>query len=92
MNITIRPNTRYYFQDIYGKKFRATAIGVLCREASDYKTLILKHYNHENGNRMDGMVTMPYDWIVKAETLEDILRDDRVLLPSDILLVINAFN
>jgi hypothetical protein len=41
---------------------------------------------------MGGTVSMPYDWIVKAETLDDILRDDTVLLPSDILLEINAFN
>ena len=92
MQFTLRLETRYNFCDIHGKKFRATIIDVLCREASDYKTLRLKHYEHANGTRMDGMVTIPYDWIVKAETLDDILRDDDVLLPSEILLEINAFN
>jgi hypothetical protein len=92
MKFILHPDTRYNFCDINGKKFRATVIDVLCRETSDYKTLRLKHYEHAYGIRMGGTVSMPYDWIVKAETLDDILRDDDVLLPSDILLEINAFN
>lgn len=97
MNFILRPDTRYNFCDINGKKFRATVIEVLTSKPfnnylPEYKTLRLKHYDHEDGTKMGGTVSMPYDWIVKAETLDDILRDDNVLLPSEILLEINAFS
>ena len=92
MQFTLRLDTRYNFCDIYGKKFRATVFAIYYREASDYKTLCLKHYEHADGTPMGGMVSIPYDWIAKAETLEDILRDDDVLLPSEILLEINALH
>ena len=94
MQFTLLPETRYNFCDIYGKKFRATVIEVYCRTPSpnehfshnteDLNRLILKHYEHADGTRMDGTLSMPYEWIVKAEILND------VLLPSDILLEINA--
>jgi hypothetical protein len=97
MKFILRQDTRYNFCDINGKKFRATVIEVLTskpfnNDQSEYKTLRLKHYVHENGSKMNGTVSMPYNWIVKADTLEDILRDDNVLLPSEILLEINDFN
>lgn len=84
MQFTLLPETRYNFCDIYGKKFRATVFAIYCREASDYKTLCLKHYEHADGTPMGGMVSIPYDWIAKADAL-----DDDVLLPSEILLEIN---
>jgi hypothetical protein len=39
---------------------------------------------------MDGMVTMPYDWIERADTLDDILKC-QICLPSEILLEIDTF-
>lgn len=87
--IQLLPNRRYLFTQTNGETFRATVIDVLCRESSDYKTLRLKKY--EKSARMNGMVTMPYDWIEKAETLDDVLKGE-ICLPSEILLEIDDFN
>ena len=87
--IQLLPNRRYLFTQTNGETFRATVIDVLCRESSDYKTLRLKKY--EQRTRMNEMVTMPYDWIEKAETLDDILKGKNCL-PSEILLEIDEFN
>jgi hypothetical protein len=51
----------------------------------------MKHYEHAYGTRMNGMVTMPYDWIEKADTLDDVLKGE-ICLPSEILLEIDDFN
>jgi hypothetical protein len=51
----------------------------------------MKHYEHAYGTRMNGMVTMPYDWIEKADTLDDVLKGD-ICLPSEFLLEIDDFN
>jgi hypothetical protein len=68
-------------------------IDILCRESSDYKTLRLQKYEDGNGgNRIEGIVTMPYDWIERADTLDDILRKEVVILPSEILFEIDTFN
>ena len=90
--IQLLPNRRYLFTQTNGETFRATVIDVLCRESSDYKTLRMKHYEHAYGTRMNGMVTMPYDWIERADTLDDILRKEVVILPSEILFEIDTFN
>lgn len=89
--MNLLPNRRYLFTKTNGKTFRATVIDVLCRESSNYKTLRLKHYEHADVTRMDGMVTMPYDWIERADTLDDILKG-KICLPSEILLEIDTFN
>ena len=89
--IQLLPNRRYLFTQTNGETFRATVIDVLCRESSDYKTLRLKHYERADGTRMNGMVTMPYDWIEKADTLDDVLKGE-ICLPSEILLEIDDFN
>uniref|UniRef100_A0A6C0IGC3 Uncharacterized protein n=1 Tax=viral metagenome TaxID=1070528 RepID=A0A6C0IGC3_9ZZZZ len=95
MELNLRPNFRYLFQTkekTIINNFRATVIDVLCNESNNYKTLRVKNLVYENGNKLvSGMVTIPYDWIVKAETLEDILGEKikNVILPSDILLEID---
>jgi len=86
--MNLYPNSRYLFTTKNGDKFRATVIDVVSRESSNYKTLRLKKY--EQKNRMDGMVTMPYDWIERADTLDDILKF-QICLPFEILLEIDTF-
>jgi len=91
--MNLRPNSRYLFTKKNGKKFRATVIDVLCRESSDYKTLRLQKYEYGNGgNKIEGIVTIPYDWIKRANTLDDILRKKFVILPPEILFEIDTFN
>ncbi len=95
MELNLHPNRRYLFQT-KDKKFRATVIDVLFNQKTNYKTLRLKKFIYENGDILDAdcMVTMPYSWIEKAETLEDILgnKNNDITLPSDILLEIDSFH
>ncbi len=96
MELNLRPNSRYLFQTkekTIINNFRATVIDVLCNDTNKYKTLRVKNLVYKNGDKLvSTMVTIPYDWIEKAETLEDILGEKikDVILPTDILLEIDT--
>ena len=96
MELNLRPGFRYLFhtkENIEKEDFRATVIDVLCNENSNYKTLRLEKFIYENGVKLNSlMVTMPYDWIETAKTIEDILGKNLkdVILPSEILLEIDS--
>jgi hypothetical protein len=96
MELNLRPDSRYLFQTkekTIINNFRATVIDVLCSENNNYKTLRVKNLVYENGVRLvSTMVTIPYDWIEKAEILKDILGENlnNIILPSDILLEIDT--
>lgn len=97
MELNLHPGSRYLFivkDGIEKNNFRATVIDVLSNEKNNYKTLRLKNFIYENGDKLKSlMVTMPYDWITKVETLEDILGEnlEHMILPSEILLEIDSF-
>lgn len=96
MELNLRKNFRYLFQtkeESSIRKFRATVIDVLRNEHNNYKTLRVNNFVYENGDKLlSAMVTIPYDWIEKAESLEDILGENLkdVILPSEILLEIDT--
>jgi hypothetical protein len=96
MELNLRPDSRYLFQTkekTIINNFRATVIDILCNENNNYKTLRVKNLVYENGVKLiSTMVTIPYDWIEKAETLENILGENLkdLILPSEILLEIDT--
>ncbi len=67
-------------------KFRADFIDII-----NTTLRLTKFYCEERKTYMHGgLVTMPVAWIVKIETLEDILENN-YLVPSDILLEIDKY-
>jgi hypothetical protein len=39
----------------------------------------------------DTVVCSPKDWIIKTETLVDIMKDNECILPDEILLIVDEF-
>ena len=62
--------------------FRANFVSVI------NKTLLVNSCENEKSSKT--IKTIPTDWIKKIERLEDIIDD--VVLPSDVLLLIDNFN
>jgi len=76
---------RYLFYDKENKRqFRACFLDVI------RNTLRVTKYQVDDTNHfMSGLITMPLEWIEKAETLE-IITDKKLLLPSEILIEIDG--
>jgi hypothetical protein len=86
------PGQRYlFYQKNFGNentivKFRANFIDII-----NTTLRLTKFYCEERRSYMHaGLVTMPAAWIVKIETLEDILENNNIA-PSDILLEIDKY-
>ena len=86
------PEQRYlFYQKDLGNdktivKFRANFVDII-----NTTLRLTKFYCEERKEYMHGgLVTMPVAWIVKIETLEDIL-ENRSVAPSDILLEIDRY-
>jgi len=54
-------------------------------------TLRISKYCENNVNTNSRMVTMPTFWITNVETLDEITRKQMLLLPEDILLMIDEY-
>ena len=80
------PGQRYLFYDIHSnRQFRACFLDVI------RQTLRVTKYQKDEFNfPITGIVTMPLEWIEKAETLETIV-DGNLLIPSEILIEIDGF-
>ncbi len=86
------PGQRYLFYQKYFDndnkivKFRANFVDII-----NTTLRLTKFYCEERKEYMHGgLVTMPAAWIVKIETLEDILKNNSIA-PSDILLEIDRY-
>ena len=83
----LRPGQRYLFhwKAPYHPTevlFRANFVSIL------NQTLIINSSEQERNPQT--LVSIPYHWITKVETLEDIVTDNTIL-PSDILLLIDNY-
>ena len=88
MDIKLVNGRRYLFYNNERRiKFRANFIDILTR-CDGYKTLRIEKYIYESGKKLAGIVTMPFSWIDKIETLVDIVNG---ILPDDILLEIDLY-
>lgn len=92
MDIKLIKGNRYLFhnqQENY--KFRANFIEIITR-ADGYKTLRVEKYVYDSGIMlMPGIVSMPFSWINKIETLVDIVNNHNNTCCDDILLEIDSF-
>lgn len=84
----LRQGQRYLFQvnspnPIY-KSFRSNFVAFYERT----NTLVVN--NSETERWANTQVSMPFDWVTKIETLEDITNSETIL-PSDILLMIDGY-
>jgi hypothetical protein len=84
----LRPGQRYLFHvnspnSIY-KCFRSNLVALY--EKTDYIVV----NNSETERWANTQVSMPFDWVTKIETLEDITNSETIL-PSDILLMIDGY-
>lgn len=62
--------------------FRANFVSIL------NQTLIINSSEQEKSPKT--LVSIPYDWITKVETLENIVTDNPIL-PSDVLFIIDNY-
>ena len=104
MDIKLVKGYRYLFHYKDKKrKFRANFIDIITR-ADGYKTLRVEKYSYESDTiLMSGIITMPFSWINKIETLVDIVNNSNNTGPfqsdnvkkiahvSDVLLEIDSF-
>lgn len=82
----LQPGQRYLFYKNTGHEttqFRANFIDIIDN------TLRVSHYFENNIERQSLMTTMPTYWITKFEILNDITKNQNLLLPEDILLIID---
>jgi hypothetical protein len=84
----LKSGQRYLFYKNTGHEttqFRANFIDII------ENTLRVSHYFENNIERQSLMTTMPSNWITKIETLNDITKNQILLLPEDILLMIDDY-
>ena len=81
-----RPGQRYLFHDKENnEQFRACFLDVI------RTTLRVTKYEKNDSNKyLAGMVTMPLEWIEKADTL-DTITQEQILLPQEIMIEIDGF-
>jgi hypothetical protein len=85
----LRPGQRYLFHEKapYHETnimFRANVFAVY----ENSKTLVVNHFETEKSPRT--LVSIPFEWIVKTQTLENIVEKNPIL-PSEILLIIDGY-
>ena len=85
----LRPGQRYLFHEKapYHETnimFRANVVAVY----EHSKTLVVNHFETEPSPRTQ--VSIPFEWIVKTQTLENIVEKNPIL-PSEILLIIDGY-
>lgn len=78
----LRPGKRYLFtrQD---KQYRANFINIIGHT--------IRLYNCDFCESPNTVICSPTNWIVRIDTLPDIMKDVDCILPDDILLVIDEF-
>lgn len=67
------------------KRFRANYIGVVGE--GEFKQMLLTKVETEYS--MSTILSTPYSWITRVESLDDILTD--TILPTDVLFIIDSF-
>ena len=81
-----RPGQRYLFYDRQNnKQFRACFLDVI-----NVTLRVTKYEKNDSNKYLAGMVTMPLEWIEKADTL-DMIVEGKVLLPEEIMIDIDGF-
>jgi hypothetical protein len=94
MDIKLIKGNRYLFHNQETQSnFRANFVKIITRD-DGYKTLIVEKYVYESGQELKSeIVTMPFSWINKIETLVDILNtnSNNITYNQDILLEIDSF-
>ena len=90
MDIKLVNGRRYLFYNKELKhRFRANFIDIITN-SDGYKTLRIEKYIYESGDEiLAKLVTMPFSWINKIETLVDIANgivNDDILLEIDLYL------
>jgi|688.fasta_scaffold219192_2 hypothetical protein len=92
MDIKLVKGRRYLFHNQKLQfRFRANFIDIITR-GDGYKTLRVDKYIYESGDKLiSELVTMPYSWIDKIETLVDITNSNNNRCCNDILLEIDSF-
>ena len=89
MDIKLVKGRRYLFYNKEQKhRFRANFIDIISN-SDGYKTLRIEKYIYESGDEIvSEMITMPFSWIDKIETLVDIANG---IINDDILLEIDLY-
>ena len=81
-----RPGQRYLFYDRQNnKQFRACFLDVI-----NVTLRVTKYEKNDSNKYLAGMVTMPLEWVEKADTL-DMIVEGKVLLPEEIMIDIDGF-
>ena len=81
-----RPGQRYLFYDQQNnKQFRACFLDVI-----NVTLRVTKYEINDSNKYWAGMVTMPLEWIEKADTLDTITKE-QILLPQEIMIEIDGF-
>jgi hypothetical protein len=80
-----RPGQRYLFYDQQNnKQFRACFLDVIGN------TLRVTNSNKWSNTHLAILVTMPLEWIEKADTL-DMITQEQIALPQEIMIEIDGF-
>lgn len=103
MDIKLIKGNRYLFHNQQEKiRFRGNFIDIITRD-DGFKTLIVDKYIYESGVKViSEIVSMPFSWINKIETLVDIVNNSnntccvdtcsfQIAHVSDVLLEIDSF-
>ena len=90
MDIKLVNGRRYLFYNKEQKhRFRANFIDIITN-SDGYKTLRIEKYIYDSGEKLvSKMITMPFSWIDKIESLVDIVNgvmNDDILLEIDLYL------
>ena len=81
----------YYKEGAYNKSTWFRAIFVSLVKYNQYETLIVKKYDPSDGPRKNEIWYITTELISHCESLPDILKNQRCILPDDVLLEIDNY-